>query len=127
MEAKLLVPIGLQNMHIFYDSMQLMAIATDESVRLLVQIPLKTEQSTYTVYEAILIPTFQPDIQNFMQIGRTREWFMISTDFRNYLRLDLDYITSAELAILHSAIFGGLFWIEVAKAVWGDCSSGSQT
>jgi hypothetical protein len=117
-------------MHIFYDSMQLMAIATDESVRLVVQIPLKTEQSTYTIYEAIPIPIFQPDVQNFVQICRTRGWFTISADFRSYLRLDFDYITYCQTlyitfcdfreAILDRSFescIGGLFFGKLDVAV----------
>jgi hypothetical protein len=94
-------------MFIFYDSMQLMAIATDESVSLVVQFPLKPEESTYTVCKAIPIPTFQPDIQNFMQIGRTREWFAISADFRKYLRLDFDYITHCRIGYITFCDFRG--------------------
>jgi hypothetical protein len=75
------------------ETIQLLAVATKESVRLLVQIPQRTELSICTIYEAIPIPTFQPDIQNFVQIGRTREWFTIRADYRNYIKLDFDCVT----------------------------------
>ena len=101
-------------MHIFYEAMQLTAVATRDSVRLMTQIPLRTEQSTYAIYEAIPILTFQPEIQNFMQIGRTSEWFTISADYRNYMKLDFDYTTYCRprhitFCDFKNAIFDGSF------------------
>jgi hypothetical protein len=125
--AKLLAPIRPENMHIFCESMQLTAIATNESVRLLAQIPVKTEQSTYTVYGAIPIPTFQPDIRNFMQIGRMREWFAIRADFRNYLRLDFDCVTYCRNGYITFCDFREAVLDRSFESCIGDCSSGSRT
>jgi hypothetical protein len=49
----LLAPVRPESMHIFYATSTVTVIATKETIRLVIQIPLKTDRSSYSVYEPI--------------------------------------------------------------------------
>jgi hypothetical protein len=55
----LLAPVRPESMHIFYGTSAVTAIVTKEAIRLVIQIPLKTDRFTYYVYEPIPIPTIE--------------------------------------------------------------------
>jgi hypothetical protein len=57
-----------ENMHLFYASSEFTALATEEAIRLIIQIPLRTERRTYSVYEPIPLPTLEPTLSKFIQI-----------------------------------------------------------
>jgi hypothetical protein len=79
-------------MHIFYATSAISEIATKETICLVLQIPLKTDRSTYSVYEQIPIPTFESTLGKFVQIyvadGRR---LAVSVDRRSYIKLPREY------------------------------------
>jgi hypothetical protein len=88
----LLAAVRPESMHLFYANSAISAIATQKTIRLLIQIPLKTDGSTYSVYDPIPIPTFEPTVGKFVKIyvadGRR---LAVSVDRRNYMELTRDY------------------------------------
>jgi hypothetical protein len=68
------------------------AIGTKETIRLVIQIPRKTDRSTYSVYEPIPIPTFEDTLGKFVQIYVADERRLaVSVDGSSYLELPSDY------------------------------------
>jgi hypothetical protein len=49
-----------ENMHAFYVYLQIAAITTTESVRLLAQIPLKSHSHIFSIFRDVSIPIFEP-------------------------------------------------------------------
>jgi hypothetical protein len=85
-----------ENMHLFYASSETTALATEEAIRLIIQIPLRTERRTYSVYEPIPLPTLEPTLSKFMQIQVGRERLAVSSDRRNYMILQEGYIRNCK-------------------------------
>jgi hypothetical protein len=81
-----------ENMHLFYASSEFTALATEEAIRLVIQIPLRTGKRTCSVYEPIPLPTLEPTLSKFMQIQVGRERLAVSSDRRNYMILQEGYI-----------------------------------
>ena len=57
-----------ENMHAFYESAQAAVLATQEAIRLVIQLPLRHEKRTYLVYDPVPLPTFEPHIGKFFRI-----------------------------------------------------------
>jgi hypothetical protein len=97
----LLAPVRPESMHIFYAASAISAIATQEMIRLLIQIPLKTDGSTYSVYDTITITTFEPTSGKFVKIyvadGRR---LAVSVDRRSHMELTCDYRQNCRLGRL---------------------------
>ncbi|PNF40358.1 hypothetical protein B7P43_G03254 [Cryptotermes secundus] len=81
-----------ENMHLFYASSEIAVLATSEAIRLIIQLPLRTEQRTYTVYEPIPLPSFEQNLGKFVQVQTGRQRLAVSSDKRSYMILPPGYI-----------------------------------
>jgi hypothetical protein len=82
-----------ENMHLFYASSEvLVVLATSKAIRLIVQLPLRTERRTYTIYNPIPLPSFEPNLGKFIQVQAGRERLAGSSDRRSYMILPTGYI-----------------------------------
>jgi hypothetical protein len=63
-----LAPVRPETIHIVYATSAISAIATKETIRLPIQVTLKTKGSTYSIYDPISIPTFKSTLGKFVQI-----------------------------------------------------------
>jgi hypothetical protein len=79
-------------MHIFYASLQIAAVATSNSIGLIIYIPLKSESVTYGVSKAIPIPAFEPILNRHVKIGTASRLIAISSDKRSYMLIDIEYL-----------------------------------
>lgn len=53
---QLVTPVLLENLHIFYDIGKASAYVIDHTIRLFIEIPLKSAEREFTIYKAIPIP-----------------------------------------------------------------------
>jgi hypothetical protein len=67
-------------------------LATSEAIRLIVQIPLRTERSTYIIYNPVPLPTFELNLGKFIQIRAGGERLAVSSDRRSYMILPAGYV-----------------------------------
>ncbi|PNF23742.1 hypothetical protein B7P43_G17246, partial [Cryptotermes secundus] len=81
-----------ENMHLFYASSGVAVLATSEAIRLIVQLPLRTEQRAYNVYEPIPLPSFKQNLGKFVQVQARRERLAVSSDKRSYMILPTGYV-----------------------------------
>jgi hypothetical protein len=79
-------------MHIFYASVSITAFATPEAMRLVIQIPLRTESRTYLVYTPVPVPTFEPVLGKFAYVQVEDKRIAISSDKRSYAELTPSYL-----------------------------------
>ena len=80
----LIAALKPENMHLFYASSEIAVLATSEAIRLIVQIPLRTEKRTYMVYHPVTLPTFQKNLGKFIQIRVGKERLAISHTAMNF-------------------------------------------
>jgi hypothetical protein len=85
-----------ENMHLFYESADIAAVATSDAVRLIIQIPLRTERRTYLVYTPISLPTWEPNLEKFIQIQAGDQKIAISSDRRSYMILPREYFQNCK-------------------------------
>ena len=84
-------PVKPEFMYIFYTTMSVHAVTFDGVIRLIIQIPLKETQSTYSVYRVLPLPTYSHEVGRHVQIGRKDKWFAVSADHRAYYELEHGY------------------------------------
>jgi hypothetical protein len=87
-------------MHIFYAASEITALATGEAIRLIIQFPLKTESRTYSVYNPIPLPMFEPNLRRFIQVQVRKHKLAISSDRRSYMIMSDEYIRSCKEGIV---------------------------
>lgn len=63
---QLITPVLLENLHIFYDIGKASAYIIDHTIRLFIEIPLKSSEREFTIYKAIPIPI--PIAQNNLRM-----------------------------------------------------------
>jgi hypothetical protein len=54
--------------HLFYETAEIAALATSDVIRLVVQVPLKTERRIYTVYDPISSHILESALRKFLQM-----------------------------------------------------------
>jgi hypothetical protein len=88
----LLATLKPEAMHIFYASVSITAFATPEAIRLVIQIPLRTESRTYLIYTPVPVPTFEPVLRKFAYVQVGDQKIAISSDKRSYAELPPSYL-----------------------------------
>jgi hypothetical protein len=89
-----------ENMHLFYASAEIAALATSDAIRLIVQIPLRTERRTYVVYSPIPLPTWEPNLGKFIQVQAGDKKIAIASDRRSYMILPRGYFQNCKEGIV---------------------------
>ena len=85
-----------ENMHVFYASAEVAVLATEEAIRLIIQLPLRNEKRTYLVYNPVALPTFKHNVGKFRRILTGTEKLAISSDRRSYMLLPSDYLSTCK-------------------------------
>ncbi|PNF30504.1 hypothetical protein B7P43_G10878 [Cryptotermes secundus] len=89
-----------ENFHVFYASAQVAVLATEEAIRLVIQLPLRHEKRTYLVYDPVALPTFEPNLGKFIRIHTGTEKLAVSSDRRSYMLLPADYIKNCQEGVI---------------------------
>ena len=83
-------------MHLFYATAQVAVLAISKAIRLVIQLPLRSERRTYSVYIPIALPTIEPNLGKFIQVQTGAEKLAVSSDRRSYMVLPEDYLKSCD-------------------------------
>ncbi|PNF43961.1 hypothetical protein B7P43_G00919 [Cryptotermes secundus] len=89
-----------ENLHVFYASAQVAVLATEEAIRLIIQLPLRHEKRTYLVYDPVALPTFEPNLGKFIRIHTGTEKLAVSSDRRSYMLLPTDYLKNCQEGVM---------------------------
>jgi hypothetical protein len=104
---------------LFYASSEITVLATSEAIHLVIQIPLRSERRTYSVYNPVPLPTFEVNLGKFIQIRAGEEKLAVSSDRRSYMILPAEYIQNCRQGIV--TICEGI--VPVTERVYETCLS----
>jgi hypothetical protein len=95
-------------------------LATSDAIRLVVQIPLRTERRTYMVYTPVPLPTLEPNLGRFIQVQAGERRLAVSSDRRNYMILPADYVQNCREGMVTIC----LGTVPIAERGYETCLSG---
>jgi hypothetical protein len=107
-------------MHLFYASSEISVLATGEAIRLIIQIPLRSERQTYTVYTPVSLPTWEPNLGKFIQVQAGEERLAVSSDRRNCMILRRDCAQNCREGVIMICV--GI--VPIADRAYDTCLNG---
>src|SRR5215470_18212434 len=84
----LIAPLKPEFMYIFYEAIQITAVASSYGIRLFLQMPLREDVRTFSVFQILTVPIYHADMKHHVRLRAATEWIAVSKDRRNFVELD---------------------------------------
>ena len=87
----LIAPLKPEFMYIYYEAIQIAAVASPHAIRLFLQMPLREDFRTFFIFKILTVPIYNFDFKRYVQLRIAEEWRAVSNDRRNFVVLDADF------------------------------------
>jgi hypothetical protein len=86
-----LIALKPEFMYIFYEAIQITAVASPHAIGLFLQMPLREDSKTFFIFKIFTVPIYNFDLKRYVQLRTAEEWIAVSKDRRNFVVLDTDF------------------------------------
>ncbi|KAG8285311.1 hypothetical protein J6590_082838 [Homalodisca vitripennis] len=86
--AKLHLPVKLENMHEYYSVVIARSYVMEQTLRVVLQLPLKSDDKLFQVYNVYTYPIYDHTLKKWSQWDMTRQNFLVSKDRLQYTLYD---------------------------------------
>ena len=87
----LIAPLKPEFMYVFYEAIQITAVASSHTIRLFLQMPLREEIRTFFVFKILTVPVYNLEIKGYVQLRTPDVMLAVSKDRINFVGLNLDF------------------------------------
>lgn len=82
--AKLYLPVSLENVHQYYDIATVTSYTTGDTLRVILQVPLKLDSNLFHIYDVVSYPIFEERLGKWMKWEVEKQKVIISKDRQLY-------------------------------------------
>jgi hypothetical protein len=84
-------PLKPETMYMFYETIQITAVASSYGIRLFLETPLREDARTFSIFQILTFPIYHVDMKHHIRLIAAKEWITVSKDRRNFVELDADF------------------------------------
>ncbi|GFG30191.1 hypothetical protein Cfor_10174 [Coptotermes formosanus] len=88
---RLIAQLKPEFMYIFYEAIQITAVASSYGIRLFLRMPLREDARMFSIFQILTVPIYHVDMKHHTRLRAAKEWIAVSKDRRNFVELDADF------------------------------------
>ncbi|XP_022167203.1 uncharacterized protein LOC111031526, partial [Myzus persicae] len=80
----MIIPVTSNNIHVYYQIAILNSFADDKSLKLVIQIPITSNEGNFELYSVQALPIFMGDLNKWAKLDTIQDYLAISDDRKSY-------------------------------------------